>query len=374
MRSGLTAASSAARRPSLAASGMNGPSTSRSACSTTGMFTAVCTSSPSSAAALLRDDQARAILRLRRRAREVRRDDDLLECKQRAGVRLRFEHVQSRAGDLPGADRIGEASSSIRPPRAAFTIRTSRMRSNAASNRPVVCSLSGRWRVMRSDLRIHDLERRLDSTPSSRKRSSVTYRSYATTRIPRPCAPRLPADAAQAEHAERLPGARSPRRDRSHVPAVSAACAWGTLRATARQRDRVLGRRHDCRLRRVRDHDPRRVAASTSTLSTPTPARPITFSLAFSMSAASSVVPERITIASNSPMIDPSSDSASSTTSKRLLKLEPGLGDGLPDQDARGIRHGRLRGTPRALARRRRRAPRPRHSPPGAPRPPPVPS
>ena len=87
---------------------------------------------------------------------------------------------------------------------------------------------------------------------------------------------------------------------------------------------------------------PRRVAASTSTLSTPTPARPITFRrLARSISSASSVVPERTTIASNSPMIDPSSESESSTTSKRCTQeLEPGLGDRLADQDARAsLRH-----------------------------------
>jgi len=44
---------------------------------------------------------------------------------------------------------------------------------------------------------------------------------------------------------------------------------------------------------------PRRVAASTSTLSTPTPARPITFSRsARSISPASSFVAERMMIAS----------------------------------------------------------------------------
>ena len=44
---------------------------------------------------------------------------------------------------------------------------------------------------------------------------------------------------------------------------------------------------------------PRRVAASTSTLSTPTPARPITFSRsALSRTAASIFVAERMTIAS----------------------------------------------------------------------------
>ncbi len=44
---------------------------------------------------------------------------------------------------------------------------------------------------------------------------------------------------------------------------------------------------------------PRRVAASTSTLSTPTPARPITFRfVAASISSAVSFVAERMTIAS----------------------------------------------------------------------------
>ena len=49
---------------------------------------------------------------------------------------------------------------------------------------------------------------------------------------------------------------------------------------------------------------PRRVAASTSTLSTPTPARPIIFRLvASSISSAVSFVAERITIASYRSMI-----------------------------------------------------------------------
>ena len=44
---------------------------------------------------------------------------------------------------------------------------------------------------------------------------------------------------------------------------------------------------------------PWRVAASTSTLSTPTPARPITFRLVpFAISSAVSLVADRITIAS----------------------------------------------------------------------------
>ena len=61
---------------------------------------------------------------------------------------------------------------------------------------------------------------------------------------------------------------------------------------------------------------PRRVAASTSTLSMPTPARPMTFSRsARSIIGASRVVAERITIPSKSPMIEARSLVPSSTTS-----------------------------------------------------------
>ena len=75
------------------------------------------------------------------------------------------------------------------------------------------------------------------------------------------------------------------------------------LRDVARERDeqadRVLGGRDDVRLGRIRDDDPRRVAASTSTLSTPTPARPITFSrVARAITSAVTFVAERTISAS----------------------------------------------------------------------------
>jgi hypothetical protein len=63
---------------------------------------------------------------------------------------------------------------------------------------------------------------------------------------------------------------------------------------------------------------PRRVAASMSTLSIPTPARPTTFNRsARSMRSASIRVADRITTASKPAMIDARSDSPSSTTSNR---------------------------------------------------------
>ena len=57
---------------------------------------------------LLGDDQPGAILRLLGRGGEVRRDDDVLELEQLAGVRLGREDVERRAGDLPRANRRGK--------------------------------------------------------------------------------------------------------------------------------------------------------------------------------------------------------------------------------------------------------------------------
>ena len=53
---------------------------------------------------LLGDDDAGPILRLRRRAGEMRRDHDLRKLEQRSRVRLGREHVQRRARDLARAD------------------------------------------------------------------------------------------------------------------------------------------------------------------------------------------------------------------------------------------------------------------------------
>src|SRR5829696_5107109 len=109
--------------------------------------------------------------------------------------------------------------------------------------------------------------------------------------------------------------------ERSHAPLVSDPCACGTLRASASSSASVCSAA-------VITFDwgalatitPRLVAASTSTLSTPTPARPTTLRRsARSSSSAVSRVAERIRIASNSPMrrsSSPSSQSPPSSTSK----------------------------------------------------------
>ena len=87
---------------------------------------------------------------------------------------------------------------------------------------------------------------------------------------------------------------------RSQRPCFSAACACGMLRARATSSPIVCSAAETTvDSGAFATTIPRRVAASTSTLSTPTPARPITFSLsARSISSAVSFVAERTTIAS----------------------------------------------------------------------------
>src|SRR5918998_2590419 len=105
--------------------------------------------------------------------------------------------------------------------------------------------------------------------------------------------------------------------ERSQAPAVSDRCACGTLRASARSIARVCSAAvitFDCGA--FATTTPRLVAASTSTLSTPTPARPTTFRRSARPSRPSSrVVAERIRIPSNSPMRRSSSPASQSTPS-----------------------------------------------------------
>src|SRR4051794_2202074 len=105
--------------------------------------------------------------------------------------------------------------------------------------------------------------------------------------------------------------------DRSQAPPVSDACAWGTLRASASNRAIVCSAAVitlDCGA--LATTIPRLVAASTSTLSTPTPARPTALSRsARSSRSAVSLVAERMRMPSNSPIRRASSSSSQSTPS-----------------------------------------------------------
>src|SRR4051812_38581237 len=94
------------------------------------------------------------------------------------------------------------------------------------------------------------------------------------------------------------------QRARSQRPATSAACAWGMLRAWASSSARVCSAAEmmfDCGA--LTTITPRRVASSTSTLSSPIPARAITLRFgAAASTAAVTCVALRITSASYGPM------------------------------------------------------------------------
>ena len=111
----------------------------------------------------------------------------------------------------------------------------------------------------------------------------------------------LAADPAEAEHTERLVGELDPAPARPLPPSLLQRRV--RLRDVAGERDeqpdRVLGGGDDGRVGRVRDDDAAAGRGATSTLSIPTPARPITFSRsARSITSAVSFVAERMTIAS----------------------------------------------------------------------------
>ena len=181
------------------------------------------------------------------------------------------------------------------------------------------------------------------STPSSRKRSSETYASKASTRMPKPsarCATSCPIRPKPSTPSVLSYSSTPLNSERSQAPPVSDPCACGTLRASASRSASVCSAAvitFDCGA--LATTTPRFVAASTSTLSTPTPARPTAFSRsALASSAASSFVAERIRMPSNSPIRRSSSSwsqsrpsSTSSPASRRSCDAR--LADLLPYED-----------------------------------------
>src|SRR5438067_9482480 len=187
-----------------------------------------------------------------------------------------------------------------------------------APMRPRLASTNGTWMVTKSDL-----WRRSSSctscTLNSSARSTETTGSNAITSISRPCArlatsePTLPRPITPSV----LPRISVPMKfARVHSPRFTEASAWGTDRASANSRAMVCSAAATMFPRgALTTRIPRRVAAETSMLSSPTPARPTTRSLLpASMMGAVTRVSLRTTRASNSGMRRISSDSASLLT------------------------------------------------------------
>ena len=258
-------ASAMASRPRRSATGRNGSSTRRSSSGTNGRLSACATGQAAEGGHdLLGDDDAGAILRLVRRARQMRREQEVGGVAQRrvGGQRLLGEDVERGARELrPSAAPSTSAASSISAPRAALTS-SAPGRSSARRVRVDQPARRGRDRQVQAD-DVGLLQRGLDrlgllgaelGDALGRHERVVGDGAHAQRARPRRDEP---ADAAEAEQRERLVG----QLDAGEALALPGAVAQRALgdadvaREGQQQRERVLGRRDDVGLRGVADDD-----------------------------------------------------------------------------------------------------------------------
>ena len=198
------------------------------------------------------------------------------------------------------------ASSSTRPPRAALTISTPGLVSASWSlpMRPRVSGVLGRWIEIMSARRSSS-SRLTSSMPSCAARAGATYGSKAisrTSKAARRCAtswPILPRPTTPTV----LPFSSTPVYAlRFHCPLRRLASAAGMCRAVASSRAIACSAAETMfDVGALTTITPRAVAAGTSTLSRPTPARATTFSRVVAASAsASTLVADRTSSASAS--------------------------------------------------------------------------
>ncbi len=298
---------------------------------------------------LLGDDQAGPILSFRRRTREMRRHDDLLEPEQRPGIRLRLEHVERRARHLPRAQRIrqcglvDQAASCGVHDAYAFAHTLERISSEQPA-RPVV------EREVQGDqirLGVQLLRRRggLDSQLPEAVERNVRVVGHDPHAQAERAAGYLPADPPEAHDPEGLPR----ELDTGEPLALPSSrgergvCLGHVARNCEEQRDGVLGCRDDGRLGRVRDHDAppgRRVHVDVVD---PHPRSPDDLQAACPLDEPGVEVRPR----ADDDRLELTDDRSEigvgilDHVEARAEQLEPGFGDGLPDQDARPwlVRH-----------------------------------
>ena len=179
------------------------------------------------------------------------------------------------------------------PPRAVFTRRAPGfiIRISFAPISPSVSGVRGRWIVTKSDCTRSASRVGIISTPISFARSTLTYGSNAITRIPNPAARAATSEPTRPRPTSPivLPASSTPsHRDRSHRPSMRSECACGTLRACANRSASVCSAAlMMLDWGALTTMTPRRVAASTSTLSSPIPARATTLRFVAAASTAS---------------------------------------------------------------------------------------
>ena len=211
---------------------------------------------------LLGDDHARPVLRLVGRGREMRRDDHRVELEQRPVVRLRREHVEGGARELPRADRLDQrvlvderAARRVDEPRAVAHLGDRLAVDQAARlvrQRGVERDDVGGAEQLLERLRLLDAEVAEAVAPDEGVVGDDVHRKAERTACD------LLPDAPEPDHAEGL------ARELDAAPARALPAALlerrVRLRDVARERDdqadRLLRRRDDRRLGRVRDDDP----------------------------------------------------------------------------------------------------------------------
>ena len=196
------------------------------------------------------------------------------------------EHVERGAGDAARRDGVGQrrlvddaAAGDVDDPQARLG-RGEHLARRSARSFPWS---SGRWIVRKSASATTLFE-----AAAARRAAGAPARRSRTGRGHEPHAERLGTAGRRARRCGRgrrcrascRAARRPPTCDRSQRPALSAAWAWGTLRACASSSAIVCSAADtmfDCGA--FTTITPRRVAASTSTLSRPIPARPTTTSV-----------------------------------------------------------------------------------------------
>ena len=211
---------------------------------------------------LLGDDHAGPVLRLVRRRREMRRHDDGVEPEQRTVVRLGGEHVQSRACELAGLERLRERLlvDERTPGGVDESGAVLHLRDRLAVDHPA--RLVGQRGMQREEVRHGehrgDVVRVLDA--DSLEPLVGDERVVGDDLHPEPYGATgyLLADPAETEDAERLALQldASPLRP---LPTALLQCGvrlWDVARERDHEADRLLGGGDDCRLRSVDDDDP----------------------------------------------------------------------------------------------------------------------
>ncbi len=257
----------------------------------------------------------------------------------------------------PSLSASASACSSTRPPRAALMMRTSGLHS--ASSRapisPVVSGVLGRWIEMKS-LSRSSSSRSTSVTPSCAARAGWTYGSYASSRVPN-------AAIRWAKSTPMRPSPTTPtvlsatstpvQRLRSHRPALRALLAAAVWRAVASSSVTACSAAlTTLDSGALTTRTPRAVAAGTSTLSRPIPARATTCSFGAALSASSSTcVALRTTIAAASSRAASSAGrSVPSTSRTSTSSPSAATTDGASSSASRTIGRGVAEVTPRTLA------------------------